>query len=144
MNVRTHTKAEELTAKIAIWAVPQSEYSAETGGYKYSGEWKYELHGPGEMCYTTGAVKVLVQDVTVLIPGNINLVEKAVETVQEEINAEHASHQRRLTDLYTKMGSLRLLTHGPSDEYAYDPGMIEGETVAEAEPPKPESDDIPF
>lgn len=130
-----------LTGTIVIWSVPKIRWKDDT--VENTGEWQFELHMKGESVYTTGAVKVHEVPISVTLPAGINLVEKAIQTVQDEINRENERHWEKVGTLHKHLDALKQLTYNPSPTVHQHQGkvsVVDGVTVIDMTPDEDKDD----
>jgi hypothetical protein len=115
------TKATVVTGDVSVWAVPRSAWQIER--HPDEPPFEYALYAGDSEPWTTGSVKVYTEQRTIQVPDGIDLVSKAVETLQEAKEEARRECQEKLDKYDTQIRSLLLLT-GPSD-----PDALEGELV---------------
>lgn len=106
------TKAVNVTGEVSVWVIPKKQWV--DGEYKYTGEWEYQLRT--DRVYDRGAVKVKTTTIDVVCEGGIDLVHRAVKTLEEAIVEEKAEHYKKINDLQAQINSLLMLTYQPSEE----------------------------
>lgn len=98
------TQRTPVTGEITIWAIPNLDDDAEQ-------PFRYELKGPGERAWASGAVKVNSQTVTLHVPEGLNLVAKAIDTLKEAQDEVRKDAAEKVASLEQRIGELALLTH---------------------------------
>lgn len=101
------TETTKVTETLQIWAIPQSDYWRENHPDELPFRYAIKTHSP----YEDGAVKVCEQEVTLWVPEGVDLLEKAIETLQGEIKEEKIRHKDRVDQLQKQINSLLLLEH---------------------------------
>jgi len=96
------TKEEDVTQEVAVWAIPD-KYEQTDKPFIF----KLSTITPWE----EGAVKVCTEQVTITVPEGINLMAKAVETLEGLKDEEVAEHNTRLANLDAQIQNLLRLTH---------------------------------
>lgn len=122
-TVTTHVKGT-----VEVWAIPttnwerkqQEEQGKEPEFFKFQ-----VLQGKP---YYNGAVKVKEYDVTLTVPAGIDLLARAVATLEEERTRVLGEAQKRATEIQEEINKLLLLS-GPST------GVVEGELLPPEEDP---------
>ena len=100
------TTEESVTGKVYVWAVPRSSYAIERSEDKRP--FSYEIKSE-DYHYTTGAVKVHECTVTVKMPGGINLIAKAIETLEDAKVKARVEYMDRIKALEEQISNLKLL-----------------------------------
>lgn len=99
------TKREPVTGPISIWAVPRHPDTVAAGERLFY----YELSTTKEYHWRTGAVCVHTEEVTLMLPGGINLYEKAVETLYAAKEEASKEYLRKLAEIDKQIEGLKLL-----------------------------------
>jgi len=110
------TKNDHVTSVISIWAVPLSDWEIaelEEGALSF----KYEMHTTTKP-WKRGAVKVTEHNVTLSVPEGVNLLEKAIETLEEAIEDRKKQYHTEVAEIQQRIQELLLLTHVPAEEPA--------------------------
>lgn len=107
------TEHETLEFETHIWAVPTSDYARELD--PTTPMFTYELYNHTQRCWTQGAVKVAPATVTATVPAGVNLVQAALDTLQEEIDDINKRAKEETLRVQHKMQELLLLA-GPSTQ----------------------------
>lgn len=102
------TKREKVKGKAYIWAIPTSDY--ERSHNKELGVFKYQV-STEERIYYTGAVKVCEHEVLLEVPAGVNLLERAVATLNEEKLRVLGEAQKRAVELQEEINKLLMLGH---------------------------------
>jgi len=98
-----YTKLTPITRTIKIWAIPKS--------FPEPGEEPFTFEVRTDRPWATGAVMIHEEDVTLIIPAGINLIAKAVETLEQAKREKTDDYVRDLKDLDRRIDDLKLLTH---------------------------------
>ena len=102
------TKEEEVTGSAYIWAIPNRNPDEHGPGAFY-----YRvMHNPWE----TGAIKVHTFEVKGTVPAGINLIEAALQTIEDKKNEIQARAFREVQDLEKEKEKLLKLTYRPEPE----------------------------
>ena len=111
------TKAESVSGKVSIWAVPTSEFDRE---YHKKGAFEYQLFAGTAQPWRDGSVQVVEHDVVLPVPAGVDLVMAAVETLFAA-KAEVMAHAvKECEKLDKKIKELQLITYQPEE------GSIDG------------------
>lgn len=119
------TVAESVTGEVQIWAVPRSSYAP-----KDAPPFSYQLHA-GTIPYQDGSVKVCTHTVTLQVPAGVNLLQAALDTLEDAKVKAREAYMEKIRNLDIQIQSLRQLTHQP------EPREVVGEVL-------PFDDDVPF
>ena len=119
------TRLTKVTGKATIWAVPTTEWERQDN--PDIGMFKYTV---AEHTYRTGAVKVRECEVTLTVPAGINLLERAIATLEEERTRVLGEAQKKAMELEQEIKKL-LLLGGPEQ-------ATEGELILANEDKTPE------
>lgn len=103
------TKREKVSGTAAVWALPRTEWEIEQSDD--GRPFRYTIKT--ETAWQDGAVKVCEFDAETYIPEGLDLVAKAIETMQEKIETIQKRAEQEVGDLITQISSLRLLEHQP-------------------------------
>jgi len=102
---------------IYVWAWPKNpDYDDMEGGM-----WHFELQHSGSYHWRTGAICIYEQKAVVHVPEGIDLLAKAVETVEAKMAQAKVDYDVKIVELQRELNGLLQLTH-QSD-------AIEGELV---------------
>lgn len=107
-----YSKAERITRTVHIWAKPKGEWDADDAP-----PFTYELERP----WRDGEVLVASQEVTLDVPGGINLMAQAIVTLEKKRAEALETYMDACKAIDVKISQLRLLA-GPSQ----DSGDLEG------------------
>jgi hypothetical protein len=110
-----YTKLTPITRLIKIWAIPKP--------FPEPGEEPFTFEVRTDRPWGTGAVMIHEEEITLEIPAGINLVAKAVETLEHAKREKTDEYIRDLKDLDKRIDDLKLLS-GPSEG-----GYVEGAAV---------------
>lgn len=119
------TVSESVTDKIEIWAIPRYQWAD-----KSEPPFSYHLYA-GTTPYQEGAVKVSTQEVTLSVPAGINLLQAALDTLEDAKVRAREAYMEKVRSLDVQIQNLRQLTHQP------EPRDVVGEVI-------PFDDDTPF
>ncbi len=113
------TTRQKVEGEISIWAVPK--YNPEPGNDPF----EYELFSGSTKPWRNGAVKVNTETIVVHLPGGLNLVAKAVETLREAQVEIRNEATKNVEELEQRIRELGLLTYQPaSDEAGSGEGVV--------------------
>ena len=113
------TVSESVTGKVEIWAVPRSQW-ADPSDPAFS----YQLCA-GTMPYQKGAVKVSTQEVTLTVPAGVNLLQAALDTLEDAKKKALETYVEQCKELDEQIKNLRQLSYQPSAE----PREVTGEVI---------------
>jgi hypothetical protein len=105
-----YSKAEDVTGTVQIWAVPRNHWE-DTGP-----PFTYRL---GES-YRVGEVMVCEHEITLAVPAGINLIGKAVETLENKRKAAFEKYCELAKELQEKINYLLLLGGPLPDDTAIE------------------------
>lgn len=112
-----YTKHTAVESKATIWAIPKSENTIKYELLDHPDvtpePFFYKIYAGYSTPYESGAVKVHDFEITAFVPAGINLVEKAVETMQKEIETIKADAYDAVTKLEKRIQDLQYITHQP-------------------------------
>lgn len=109
------TKAEAVNATVQIWAIPRQSWQS-----KDEPPFKYQVYC-GTTPYQDGAVKVADVPVTVHVPEGINLLQAAMETLEDAKVKARQTYIDQCAKIDKQMEGLRQLTYQP------EPDVLDGE-----------------
>lgn len=104
------TKNESVSGKVGIWAVPTSSYDRE---FHKAPAFQYKFYANATKPWENGCVLVVEHDVILPVPEGINLIEKAIDTLQAAKTEVWADAQEKVDALDTKIKEFQLLTYQP-------------------------------
>jgi len=107
------TTSESVAGKVAIYAVPLSEW--ERRHKKTDDLFEYRFYANASKPWENGAVKVVEHDVVLPVPAGINLIEQAISTLTEAKGEVLAEAQVKLNELDKQIDKLRLLSYTPTE-----------------------------
>ena len=107
-----YSKPERITRTVQIWAKPRGPYDADDAP-----AFTYELERP----WRDGEVLIASQEVTLDVPGGINLMAQAIVTLEKKRAEALETYMDACKSIDEKVSRLRLLS-GP----VQDGGDIEG------------------
>ena len=108
-----YTKETTVEANIHVWAIPLSRYRLED---LKPGElpFEYRVYSGESKPYDRGSVDVSSITIQVPVPEGINLMEKAINTLEEARNDAYRTYQDTVADIEGQMHDLKLLS-GPAE-----------------------------
>jgi len=116
------TENISVTNTIYVWAVPKNpDYDDMSNGL-----FKFELSNSGGYHWKDTAICIHQEDVTLDVPAGIDLLGKAVDTIESKIVAATAEYEKKVAELKHQLSGLLQLTHQGGDP-DYEMGVIEGE-----------------
>ena len=101
------TEREQVIGMAAIWAMPRTEWEIEQSDDKRP--FKYCIKT--DTAWQDGAVKVCEFDAAAWVPEGIDLIAKAIETMQDKIDSIQKNAEKEVASLLTQISSLQLLEH---------------------------------
>lgn len=99
------TKREPVIGPISVWAVPKHPSTMQPGDRPFN----YELSTNKSYHWSTGAVCVHTEEVTLVLPEGINLYEKAMETLYAAKEEAGKDYLRRLAEIDKQIEGMKLL-----------------------------------
>ena len=93
--------------KVAIWAIPKTDAPADEEAFHY------QLFSQGYSPWQDGAVKVHEEEITIVVPEGINLVEAAVKTLRAAQDRIRAESVEQIEQLESRIKELALITYQP-------------------------------
>lgn len=107
------TESTKVTSKVQIWAIPKESYEMnEEDPNALPFQYQIMSNRP----YKDGSVMVSETEISLWVPEGIDLLEKAIETLKEEIKDTRASAEIRCESLQKQINNLFLLEHKPKGE----------------------------
>jgi len=103
------TEREKIVGMAAVWALPRTDWEIEQS--ENGRAFKYCIKT--DTAWQDGAVKVCEFDAEAWIPEGLDLVAKAIETMQEKINKIEANAKKEVEDLMSQIASLQLIELQP-------------------------------
>lgn len=103
------TKKEAVTGKVAVWAIPTSSWERKA---EDSPVFRYEIKT--NEAYQPGAVKVQEYEISLVVPAGLDLLARAVATLQEQQKRVLADAQKAATELQDQINQLLLIGHEPT------------------------------
>lgn len=101
------SKKVTIPVEISIWAVPLQDYETQPEYHPFP--FTYRFFTKGTRPYHHGAVLVEEQMHDITVPEGINLVEKAVDAIQDEIDALETEFHEAKSVLVQKLRDLQML-----------------------------------
>jgi hypothetical protein len=123
------TKSESVTGNICIWAIPRQSWDS-----KEAPPFSYRLYSSDTKPYTDGSVKVATIPVTLSVPAGINLLQAALDTLEDAKVEARKTYMDAVHRLDEQIKGLQMLTYQP------EPPTHEGELILAENP----DDDIPL
>lgn len=124
-----YTSNEAARGKVAVWAVPKYSWELEAELRENPNTtprpFKYALYA-GTKPWQDGAVQVVEREVSIVVPAGINLVEKAVETLEEAKRELYVETQEKINKLDARIQELRLLAFIPDPGTSSVPEAVPG------------------
>jgi len=123
------TKKEKVSGFVSIWAVPNMYAGQRLSGDSGPTEppFRYELH-TGH-CWQTGAVQVKEFDLQLEIPEGINLIQKALDTLDAAKQNRWETYVRECKEIDEQKAKLMMLTYQASPTVEEDDGYIPANEV---------------
>ena len=106
------TRAIEFAQELDVWAIPRTQHEVDVEieeGVEHPDPFKYSARVGNP--WITGAVKVKSITVTIRVPGGIDLVQKAVETLREERKEALQECEKKCVELDQQINRLLQLEH---------------------------------
>lgn len=103
------TQSVNVAGKVSVWAVPTTEW--ERSNDPTLGVFRYEI-STGTV-WQDGAVRVCDGDVSVPVPEGVDLLARAIETLEEKIDERRRVYMEDKKRLEDQISRLRLLEHNP-------------------------------
>lgn len=123
------TKQETVVSEAAIWAIPVEEWRRKTDPELGLFEYKIITHSPWE----SGAVKVIDVTVAGVVPEGINLLQRAIETLEDAKLEKFKAYKEAEARIDQQIAGLLMIGHeAPSAEFGAGP-FPEDEVVASVE-----------
>jgi len=114
-----------VTKPVYVWAIPKNPDYDDMEGDLF----KYEFGNSGSYHWHNAAVCVYEQDVTIEVPAGIDMLGKAVETIDAKIVQAEVEFNNRVSELNKQKQQLLFLTHQPENN---DHDLV-GEFIAEVD-----------
>jgi hypothetical protein len=121
------TKEETVTSVAAIWAIPLREWEYEQAleaDPTTARPYRYEIRTTNP--WEDGCVKLHEGEVSMTLPGNIDVLRAAIGTLLEAKAAERLRFEERMEQLDNQIRKLALLEYNPIDDEvdSYGPSAI--------------------
>ena len=110
------TKQEAIKGSVQIWAMPRTEWEIKQlveGGEAEPLPFSYQIRTQSP--WTDGAVNLHEAEVTVMLPPGIDLLKKAIDTLEEAMMAKTRAHNKDMTVLKKKRDALLMIEHKPEE-----------------------------
>jgi len=105
------TKLQAVTGNVSIWAVPR--YTVEEG----SSPFEYKFYTNDDKPWRDGAVNVITHEITLDVPEGVDLIAKAVETLEAAKAKVYETYLRETRELDQQIEKFVLLSYdGPAEE----------------------------
>ena len=121
MTSKYLTVEETLTQTLKIWAVPNKDYDPKE---EDSRPFRYEVRKGGlydyDKPYQEGAVEVAETDVTVTVPGGVDLVWAAVQTLERARKEAREEWYKKDQEFLEAIDSLKMIEYQPEEEVVDD------------------------
>jgi len=102
------TKREKVQGTAFIWALPTTEW--ERNMDPELGVFKYNVSTQSHR-YESGAVKVSEHPISLEVPAGINLLERAIATLNEEKQRVLGEAQKKATEIQEQINGLLMISH---------------------------------
>lgn len=99
------TKRQYVKGPVSVWAIPKSSWE------RVEGEDAFRYVIKDSTPWESGAVKVCTQEVELVVPAGIDLLARAVETLQEKQRAVLAEAHRQNTEYEEQIKRLLMIGH---------------------------------
>lgn len=117
------TKREKVAGKAYVWAIPTCQWERQND--PEMGMFKYQVSTNDHMYYS-GSVKVCEHEVELTVPAGINLLERAVATLNEEKLRVLGDAQKKAMEIQEEINKLLMLG---CDKAKEEPREVEGELM---------------
>ena len=114
-----YTKAETVTGTVYIWAIPLSQWEITEEDKAKGRLFKYAISTCDNL-YIQGSVLVHEVCFSAQVPAGLNLVEKAVETLEASIAKKREEFLKEEASLREQIKGLLLLTDRQTEEGVID------------------------
>lgn len=101
------TKKQPVTGEVHIWAVPRQSYEISPESPEL---FTYEITQSSSHHWRNGAVKVSSHTINLEVPEGINLLERAIITLEEAKAERFRVYQQEAAEIQKQMDSLLLLS----------------------------------
>ena len=118
------TKQETITATVYIYAKAKTKYqlkNLEPGELPFQYEVKDYDYGD------EASVRIMEHEITIPIPGGIDVTQKCIENLREKISAVEKQARKDIEDLNDRISRLALIEYKPNARNAED--WVDGEVV---------------
>lgn len=113
------TKPEHVLGTAYIWAVPLHSWEITEEDRADGRLFKYQLSTSPDL-YIQGSVRVHEFPISAVVPAGLNLVEKAVETLESSIAKKREEFLKEEADLKDQIKKLLLLAAPTNEEGVID------------------------
>lgn len=103
------TQRERVKGPAYVWAIPRTTHEIENS--EDGRAFNYSIRT--DTAWQDGAVKVCEFKAEAWVPEGIDLVAKAIETMQEKITSIQRNAQKEVDSLLDRISSLQLIEHQP-------------------------------
>lgn len=121
------TKRQPVTKEIHVWAVPRVPSTVKPGEEPFV----YELSDSKHYHWQTGAVCVYSREVTIMLPGGIDLYQKAMETLYAAKEAASQEYLQKIASIDKQIDGMRLLAAPTDGEYIELSDPVHQETIVD-------------
>jgi hypothetical protein len=101
------TERTQVTNNLQVWAIPRSAWHMEQ--YPKDLPFSYEILRGSP--YTNGSVLVHEEEITMLVPAGIDLVERAVLTLKDQMDLIQKDADERIQEIQEQINSMLLISH---------------------------------
>ena len=102
------TKLTAVSFTASIWALPTNEYQRNECGME---PFEYAVYAGYNAPWQSGAVKLHEVEMQAHLPEGLDLLGKAVETLELAITEENERHESAIKELNRAVAGLMLLEH---------------------------------
>lgn len=110
------TEITTLKQVLQVWAIPLSEWEIKQSPEKLPFTYAVKTNKPWE----EGAVKIHETEVSIVIPGGIDITKAAIETLREAQKEVKRTAEKKVTELTERINSLLMLEFKSSEEEVID------------------------
>lgn len=106
------TEITTLKQMLQVWAIPLTVWEIKQSPEKLPFSYEVKTNKPWE----EGAVKIHETEISIVIPGGIDITKAAIETLKEAQKEVKLKAEKKVTELTERINSLLMLEY-QSDEY---------------------------
>ena len=114
------TEETPVTETVQLWAVPHSSWHREN----YPDDNPFYFSMRTDEPYGDGNILLDEQEVTLTVPAGIDFREKAIETLENEVQKVRREAKERCEALHEQINKLLLLAHQPDDDVIHSVDTI--------------------